>query len=148
VSCKPAGYQVLYPTRSRVPGKICRVGSGTGYKKKFGRGTNMIAYPDPDWWRHNISKILIFNYYEYRENWVKMNLMMIQWFINYRSTWENRVSLNTFYVFDKIKVWKIFHIFKSICRVRVLLCRFGSGPGFKKRAGSVSGAKTCTRAAL
>ncbi len=31
-----------------VPGKIHRVGSGTGYKKKFGPGTNMIVYPDPD----------------------------------------------------------------------------------------------------
>jgi hypothetical protein len=40
--------RVLDPTRGRVPGKIRRVGSGTGYKKKFGPGTNMIAYPDPD----------------------------------------------------------------------------------------------------
>ncbi len=46
VSCKPAGYPVPDPTRSRVPGKIRRVGSDTGYKKKFGPGTNMIAYPD------------------------------------------------------------------------------------------------------
>jgi len=48
VSCKPAGYPVPDPNRTRVPGKIRRVGSGTGYKKKFGPGTNMIAYHDPD----------------------------------------------------------------------------------------------------
>ncbi len=45
VSCKPAGYPVPNSTRGRVPGKIRRVGSGTGCKKKFGPGTNMIAYP-------------------------------------------------------------------------------------------------------
>ncbi len=48
VSCNPAGQPVPNPTRSRVPGKIRRVGSGTGYKKKIGPGTNMIAYPDPE----------------------------------------------------------------------------------------------------
>jgi hypothetical protein len=59
-----------------------------------------------------------------------MNLMMIQWFITHRSTWESRVSLNIFYIFDKIKVWKIDHIFKSICRLR-----FGPGPGRDIRVG-------------
>ncbi len=29
-------------------GRVRFAGSGTGYKKKFGPGTNMIAYPDPD----------------------------------------------------------------------------------------------------